>query len=127
MKNKIIFSGVLLIVVLVFTYNYLYQDHRDIETEHAEYKTTPQNIKDEFNANALKSENKYLNKTIEISGLVTESNLKNITLNQTVFCLFDNNINLLLPVNSKLKIKGRYIGYDDLLEQVKLDQCSIIK
>ena len=92
MKKKVIFS-ILLIIVLVFSYNYLYQDHRDIETEQAEYKTTPQNIKDEFTVDALKSEKKYLNKTIEVSGLVTESNTKDITLNNIVFCQFENIVN----------------------------------
>ena len=29
-------------------------------------------------------------------------------------------------LNTKIKIKGRFIGYDDLLEHVKLDQCLII-
>ena len=29
--------------------------------------------------------------------------------------------------NLQVKIKGRVIGYDDLLEQIKLDQCTIIE
>jgi len=126
MKKKIIFS-VLFILALVLAYNYIYQDHRDIETEQAEYTTTPDQIKNEFKADALASEKKYLNKTIEVSGLITEVNLKDITLNQTVFCQFEEDLNHGLKVDSNIKVKGRYIGYDDLLEQVKLDQCSLIK
>jgi hypothetical protein len=30
-------------------------------------------------------------------------------------------------LNSQVKIKGRVTGYDDLLEELKLDQCLIVK
>nr|WP_311941079.1 hypothetical protein [Hwangdonia seohaensis] len=107
-------------------YQYIYQDHRDIETEKAEYTTTPQSISDEFKQDALKSEKKFLNKTIEILGIVTEVNQNNITLNDLVFCQFNDMLNQSIKINTTLKVKGRCIGYDDLLEQVKLDQCTII-
>ena len=32
-----------------------------------------------------------------------------------------------LTAGGEVKIKGRFIGYDDLLEEVKLDQCLIIE
>lgn len=125
MKKIVVFS-ILLIILSVFLYNYIYQDHRDIETEQAEHKTTPQNIKNEFNVDALKSEKKYLNKTIEVSGIISEINKNDLTLDEHVFCVLNNPIDSNLKIHSKIKIKGRVIGYDDLLEQVKLDQCSII-
>jgi hypothetical protein len=28
---------------------------------------------------------------------------------------------------SLIKIKGRFIGYDDLLEEIKIDQCIILE
>lgn len=121
---------VLLAVIVLaayFGYNYVYQDHRDIQTEKAEYSTTPQNIQEEFKLNALESEKKYLNKTIEISGTITEINETDLTLNDMIFCQFSNGINQSLKVNTSIIIKGRCIGYDDLLEQVKLDQCSVIE
>ena len=30
-------------------------------------------------------------------------------------------------LNNDVTIKGRCIGYDDLLEELKMDQCIIIK
>jgi len=125
-RNRII-ALVLVALSAFLAYQYIYQDHRNIETEKAEYTTTPQTIGDEFKLDALKSEKKYLNKTIEVLGTITEVNTNDITLNDMLFCQFDNMINQSIKINSKIKVKGRCIGYDDLLEQVKLDQCTVIK
>lgn len=124
MKKKIIFF-ILLLAVSISLYNYVYQDHRNIETESPEFKSTPEDIVNEFKLDALVSEKKYLNKTIELTGIVTEINNTDLTLNNTIFCQFTENQTV--TQNSEVKVKGRCIGYDDLLEQLKMDQCSIIK
>ena len=120
----------ILIVILLLTlvaYNYVYKDHRNVENEIAIVTISSTVISNQFAENPAKSEKTYLDKTIEITGFITESNIKDITLDNRVFCQFEKNINSSIKIDSRLKIKGRCIGYDDLLEQVKLDQCSIIK
>ncbi len=125
MRKWFILIVVLLLALVV--YNYVYQDHRNIEKETAVASISSTVISNEFTQNSTESERKYLNKTVEISGFITESNINDLTLDDKVFCQFEDNIYKSFKINSKLKIKGRCIGYDDLLEQVKLDQCSIIK
>ena len=125
MLKKIIIFGVL-IVVAIIGYNYLYQDHRTIEKEKVEFFVSSQEIESQFVENVITSEQKYLNKTIEVSGLISEISIKDITLDDKVFCQFTEAIKTSEIEKSKIKIKGRVIGYDDLLEQVKLDQCTII-
>ncbi|MFI0428042.1 hypothetical protein [Mariniflexile sp. HMF6888] len=115
----------LCIVIVIIGYRYVYQDHRDIATETSIYKLTASDISNEFAINPLSSENKYLNKTIEVSGSISDKNPKSITIEDKVFCQFSNEIQTTLNTD-QIKIKGRFIGYDDLLEQVKLDQCTII-
>jgi len=116
----------IIVLLLVFVgYNYVYQDHRNIGHEEPEFSITSVSLIGEFQDNALESEKKYLNKTIEVFGLITEINSNDLTLDKTVFCQFENIINQSFKVDSKLKVKGRIIGYDDLLEQIKLDQCII--
>lgn len=120
----------ILIVIIVLAafigYNYLYKDHRNIEGENAQYSLTAHQIHSEFNIDPIVSQNKYLNKTIEISGNVSEINENEITINDMVFCQFsEKTIQQEIKLNSKITIKGRFIGYDDLLEQIKLDQCII--
>lgn len=126
MQKKWFFILLIIIIAAIIGYNYIYQDHRTIEDETAEFVLTSQVISNEFSLNTKSAETKYLNTTIEVSGLVSEINSNDITLDDTVFCQFSEALKASIKENSNIKIKGRVIGYDDLLEQVKLDQCTII-
>ncbi len=125
MRKGIVIFG-LLIIAAVIGYNYIYQDHRDIESEAAEFSMPSSKIALQFSENATTAEQKYLNKTIEVSGRVTEISSNELTIDDSVFCQFRVALPTSKSKNSTIKIKGRVIGYDDLLEQVKLDQCTII-
>lgn len=127
MKRNWIALIIVLIITTVIGYNYVYQDHRDIENEQTEFSMSSVEINQLFSKNPTSAEQKFLNKTIEVSGLITDINSNDITIDDKVFCQFSNNLEPSLDKNEKVKIKGRVIGYDDLLEQVKLDQCSINK
>jgi len=115
---------ILVVVILgLIGYTYIYQDHRDIENEKAEFSLIASDWANEFVINPLASEKKYLNKTIEVQGTITELNAFDLTLDDNIFCQFTSKIKI---ESKSIKIKGRFIGYDNLLEQVKLDQCSIL-
>lgn len=117
----------IIVLLLVFIgYNYVYQDHRDIKKETATFLLSSIHISRDFSQDPIQSEAKYLDKTVEISGFITELNKNDLTLGNQVFCQFEKNIKQSLEIGSELIIKGRCIGYDDLLEQVKLDQCHIV-
>ncbi len=124
--RKWIIILVIAIVVSIFGYNYIYQDHRDIESEQAEFTMSSSEINQLFSENSTSAEQKFLNKTIEVSGIITDINSNDITIGDSVFCQFSTNLETSLNKNENIKIKGRVIGYDDLLDQVKLDQCTII-
>ena len=119
----------LLIIALIIPafclYKYVYQNHRDIENEEASFELKSSTLINEFSINPIESETKYLNKTIEITGSITDINATNLTLNNIIFCQFSEHLQKSLSMNSQVKIKGRFIGYDDLLEQIKLDQCTV--
>lgn len=126
MKRK--WSILVIIILLAFAaYKYIYQNHRNINTEQPEFVISSNTITNEFLQNSIEAEKKYLNKTIEIKGNITEINEKDITLNNTVFCQFDDIINNTVKINDSISIKGRCIGYDDLLELLKIDQSTIIE
>ncbi len=125
-QKHIISILIVLLVIAVLTYNYMYQDHRDIKTEASAFVLDTEVISSNFSENITEAETTYLNKTIEVSGLISETDPNSITLDDKVFCQFSKTINQSITLNSTIKIKGRVIGYDDLLEQVKLDQCTIM-
>ena len=114
------------IILIIVGYKYIYQEHRNIEKEQPVFVMSSSLIINAFLEEPLQSEKKYLNKTIAIIGVITEISVSHITLDGFIFCQFSNIIPQNLKMNDSIKIKGRCIGYDDLLEQVKLDQCSML-
>ena len=113
---------IIVIVLGVLAYNHIYHDHRDIENESAEFIKESTDFSNEFAIDPSASERKYLNKTIEVKGTITEHNKSDLTLDDKVFCQFSSKIEV---ESGPVKVKGRFIGYDSLLEQVKLDQCTL--
>ncbi|WP_299114446.1 hypothetical protein [uncultured Winogradskyella sp.] len=124
-KNTIYIILLVLVLTAYFGYNYIYQDHRDISTENADYTINASDFIAEFINDSETAQTKYLNKTIVINGDITAQTNNSITLNNSIFCslLEYNTISKEITVS----IKGRCIGYDDLLEEIKLDQCSLTK
>ena len=126
MKNKhnIIFLFVLILGVLV--YYYTQKPHRNITTEKVEFRLSSDSLLNEFISNEIIASSKFLDKTLVIFGSVTEINKNFLTLDDKIYCKFDG----VIPKNnsnSKIVIKGRCIGFDSLLEQIKLDQCSFLE
>lgn len=126
MIRKWIYILIALAVMVFIGYRYVYQDHRNIAEEEAEFVITAQELTQNFENNASQSQTDYLNKTIAITGRITAIGEKSILVDNRVFCQFDN-LPEGLKLHSMVKIKGRCIGFDDLLGQAKLDQCSIIQ
>ena len=124
MKKKYIIL-ILIVIIAFFGYNYIYKDHRDIETEKAAFTVNSKEIVSGFLQNAEATNTKYLDKTIEIKGVVTEVDNLSLVLDGQVFCTFNEKPKV--EENQEVVIKGRLIGFDDLLEEVKIDQCVIIK
>lgn len=128
MKKKTYVLGLFITVCVIFlsVYKYVYKDHRNIFKEKAAFNIAAKAVNVEFTDNASLAEKKYINKVLIVSGVVTDISSTFLTLENSIFCQFENSIPNHTKVNSTISLKGRYIGYDDLLNEVKLDQCSII-
>ena len=52
-----------------------------------------------------------------------------IILDGNIVCSFNppQTIDPKLKLTDKISIKGRCIGYDDLLEEVRIDNCSLMQ
>ena len=66
------------------------------------------------------------NKIVQISGTITEINGEGILLNHKIYCQFEDKLTNAAE-NDVITLKGRVIGYDELLEETKLNQCIIIQ
>lgn len=98
---------------------------RDLEKETSEFSVSASDVFSEFSANAEMATKKYLNKAVEVTGKVTNVTDNVITLDGKVSCQLQVAEQVML--NSQVKVKGRVTGYDDLIEELKLDQCLIVK
>lgn len=103
---------------------YLNKSHRDIRREQAVSQFQSNDLLSLFIYDEVLASKHYLDQTIEVKGIVTEIKYKFLTLDDKIYCKFVDTIpqNLLY---TNLKVKGRCIGFDELLEQIKLDQCTL--
>lgn len=129
-KGKIIIVLVILALLGFGAYSYLYQGHRDIASEKQSYLVTANSIFEEFKTNETKANEKYLDKAIEVYGKVTGMDLEtnSVIIDEKLFIVFKDKIKegemMLL---SNVNVKGRFIGYDDLLGELKMDEGSVVK
>lgn len=99
---------------------------RDVQAEKTEFVVTSKDFKTEFATNADVATKKYLNKTIEVSGAVTAVEDSIVTLDETILCTMKT-MDKDATVGKSVKIKGRVMGFDDLMGELKLDECNISK
>jgi len=128
MKKKLLIFGFFIIFSAFFLYNYLYKSHRDISSEKESFAVSVVDLKNDFIKNDSLANAKYLNKTIIVLGKISSLDLKNkIVSVDTYLSAAMKESRVSLKYNDSIKLKGRFIGYDDLLEEFKMDECSIIK
>lgn len=129
MKKKflrpLLVTFILMIIVFFIAYNYIYQDHRDIATEQAKASLKSTQLVDKFINSPQDADSLFLDQTIEVNGIVTSIGDGHVVLDENVFCTFQTNPEI--ELGSNITVKGRCIGFDDLLEEVKIDQCIIVK
>lgn len=127
--KKIVIAIFVVFVILVALYLYLFQGHRKISTETAQYTVSSQILNNEFKINAAEANKKYLDKTIQLSGKLTfyDAKAKNLIIDNNVFATFLTNGKTAPKIGSIINVKGRFVGYDDLLEQYKIDQITIVE
>lgn len=127
-RKKIAFVIAAILIVasagIYFYYGVLFKEARNIESEMPDFSISATKLLDDYNADPKKADALYLNKTIEITGLATKQTDSEIILENTVFCLFTQKVKPKL-INTKVTVKGKCIGYDELFQEVKIDQCSI--
>lgn len=108
-------------------YFYVYQNHRDIASEEAFEALSATDLIQNFQSDENAAINRFANQTIVIYGNVTDLDLEsnNITINDGIFVqmvAFDKQLN----VSDSIKVKGRLVGFDDLMGEIIIDQAKQI-
>lgn len=117
--------GVLLIAFFAVRYYIFYGGKRDIQSESTAFTVAAKDIAAEFAADVNNSNTKYLEKPVVISGTITAVEGTSAILDQLVNCNFSET-KTTFKAGEKVTVKGRVVGFDDLLGEVKMDQCNLI-
>jgi len=124
-KNKVVF---IVSVMLVFTvgvgyvYQYISMSPKDI------VEITPEYVGDATEFNFLVTDNLsyWTGKVVQITGEVTELTEDGVVINGTIFCQFENgNDQQSIVENQQINIKGKLVGFDEILMEIKLNQCIL--
>ena len=128
-KLKIVIISFSIIGVIIFLgYKYIINSgERDLKSEKINFSVKSKDISNEFVSNIEKANQKYLDKAISISGIVTSINKNELIIDNIIVCNLEQSNNSSINTNQKIIISGRVVGYDDLLGELKLDKCFLPK
>lgn len=113
-------------VVGMMSYRYvMYGGARNVSEEKPEFTISSKTIAAEFIADTPGANLKYLEKTVAVSGTVVQTEGQVIILEHDIVCVMKEP-NTTIEPNQKVTIKGRLVGYDDLMGEIKLDQCTAL-
>lgn len=127
--KKLLVSLVVIFLVVFGIYKFAYKSHRDISSEKADYVMTVKQVKSEYLKSDTLTNKKYNDKTIEIYGKITSVDLEHgaIIIDEKLYISFKDKSNNTLKIFDSIRVKGRFIGFDELLEEFRMDQASVEK
>ena len=117
---------ILLAIAVYFVWN---KPHKDYSTMRTDITISSLNFINEFKANSTLATEKYLNQIILINGNITDKLTKSVILDNGIVCTLDSSslkALRLIQINNEVSIKGRFVGFDDLFEEIRLDHCFIM-
>ena len=94
MYKKTLLAISIFLVAGIAIYYYVYQDHRNIDSEKAAYTVETAELQKEFNANDSLALRKYQDQTIALRAKITTIDLDNkaLVLDHKVFATFDDSL-----------------------------------
>lgn len=109
--------------VVLYLFN---KPHRDMVGEDASLEITSSELVTQYSQDEEKANATYIDKVIAVKGIVSESNTEMIILKAGVSFSGDfSNSNV--QVGQEVTVKGRITAYDELMEEVSLDNGVLDK
>lgn len=129
MKKKYIILSIVLILLLIFIgIRYvIYKPHRTISEEQIFKSFTAENFIEAFEKDTSFLTT-HTNQTISIYAKEIELDFENKSgmISNKISVRFDTIQNITESTLENVYVKGRFVGYDELLEEFQLDQCILI-
>lgn len=122
-RTLLLLVAVILIGIYA-VYRYMYQPHATTYSQDAAFE----GYAEAFISEVTTDSQKWQNSIIQIEGVVSQITNTDFVINDVIFCQPESAEALQgLSEGMTVIVKGRFIGYDDLLEEIKMDKCIIIK
>ena len=122
-KNKLILTFLFVLGMIGFAfYTLTMEPPTSIENRKVDFTGSA----DELLVKITDHTEEWQDKIVVVSGEVTNIDENGIMLSSKIYCQLKqvSDLQKINPSNN-ISLKGRIIGYDDLLEELKLDQCII--
>ena len=101
--------------------------HRNPAAEKAKFEMTAEALSQAFKANAAEANKQYINQAILVSGTVSGVSGVTVSLNNIACNMDSTQISQLANIKpgATIKLQGLVVGYNDLMEEVSLAQCTV--
>lgn len=123
--RKKVFLTVIMSVFIVFTlYKVVTMPPKLMNNKSISYKISAKNFYKEFIQNQTQFNKLHMNEVIGLTGVITSVQDSIIVLDGKIVCITTKPYAHLVP-DQLIKIKGKYIGYDELFDNLKLSECLL--
>ena len=114
------------IIIISSTYN---KPHKDFNKSPFELTIESKELISLYQDNIDNANTRFLDKILLVKGSITHIETDIIILDNGIVCTLDpsQTITNKIHLNKNISVKGRCIGYDDLLEEIRIDHSFIMR
>ena len=131
-RNLLVIGGSFVLILVGYIWFFVYnKPHIDYSEEKAEYVGHADSLHDEAVENQDKFHTDYVNKAVEVKGVVTEVGNTSFTIGTGMICTVDSAHIADMPlVGDTVTVKGRVVGTDEDILTAEiictLDKCVFL-
>jgi len=117
------------IIGLIIIYNTYNKPHKDFNKSPFEVAIESEELISLYQDNTDNANARFLDKILLVKGNITNIESDIIILDNGIVCTLDPSqvVTEEIHLNKNISVKGRCIGYDDLLEEIRIDHSFIMR
>jgi hypothetical protein len=139
MKKKLIITAIV-IIAAIGTYAYFNfgqimdlgmkltasMKHRDPSKEKAAFTLSADSLYGAYKTDAENAKKKYLNQAVLVEGNVSAIQDNNVSLNNVACNIDSTEMSKIkeIKVGDKVKLQGVVVGYNELMDEIDISQCT---
>ena len=118
--------SIIVFIIIFITYN---KPHKDFNKSPFEVIIESKELISLYQDNTDNANTRFLDKILLVKGNITHIETDIIILDNGIVCTLDPSqlVTEKIHLNKKISVKGRCIGYDDLLEEIRIDHSFIMR